>query len=564
MSKVIVVGLDGASLDLIRLWAEKGKLPTLAWLLQHGTSGPLRSTVHPYTAQAWTTMVTGVNAGRHRLFDFWERDLEIYGFRLTNASFRAAPALWTVLSERDRRVIVVNVPMTFPPEPVNGVLVAGRDTPGLHSSFTHPTGVREELERVLGCPYVIVPNDWRWMRLGRPGKAREELLNEVDIRFAAVRHLTRTRDWDFCMFVVSATDGAAHFFWHLHDPAFPGHDPVLAGQLGDVLLSVYQRTDECLGDLLEELGGDVSIVIVSDHGSGGRALRAIHLNRWLASHGWLHFEEDGGPEGRARHWVADGITRLKGVAYSLFPYQRLTWLRRMWPDRWRRWLSGYELFAGVDWSRTQAFSEERRGNIWINLQGRDPQGIVEPGIEYETLRSEIIAALESMAAPETGAPVVHKVWRREELFDGPFLDCIPDLLVEVESPSQFSIHRGDHSGPAIRLLTEQEINALTITGDHRMDGTLILHGPGIRSGVTITRVDMRDVLPTVLYMMGEPVPVYAEGRVVEEAFLAEWFAAHPLTYGGVGAQMRDQEGYAYSEKEHRWIEERLAGLGYMD
>jgi len=563
MNKVIVIGLDGASLDLIRSWATEGELPTFAHLLKHGASGPLRSTIHPYTAQAWTTMVTGVNAGRHRLFDFWERDFDSYGFRLTNASLRAAPALWTILSEHGRRVIVVNVPMTFPPETVNGVLVSGRDSPGLTSPFTYPPGIKDELHRALGRPYVIVPNDWRWMRLGNPEKARSELLGEVEVRFAAMRHLMRTREWDFCMFVVGATDGAAHFFWRLHDPSFPGHDPVLAGRLGNVLLEVYQRVDKHMSDLIGALTRDTTVFIVSDHGSGPRSLHLIHLNLWLHRHGWLRFDEGQRVTTDIARRIATGVTRLKGLAYSLLPYQRLNWLRRLWPDRWRRGLSRYELFADVDWSRTRAFSEERRGNIWINLRGREPQGIVEPGTEYESLREEIIAALEEEVDPETGAPRVRKVWRREELFEGPYADLIPDLLVEVKSPAQFKIHPGDRDVPPFRPFTEQERNALVVTGDHRMEGTLILYGPPVRPGAAIAGAEMRDVFPTVLYALDEPIPSYAEGRVLEEAFLPSQVEGRPPRWEEMAPPSDDRSKYAYSEEEQRAIEERLAGLGYL-
>ena len=561
MGKVLVVGLDGASLDLIRPWAAQGKLPTFARLLSEGASGPLRSTVHPYTAQAWTTMVTGVNAGRHRLFDFWERDLESYGFHLTNAGARAAPAIWSVLSERGRRVVVVNVPMTFPPEGVNGVLVSGRDTPGLSSEYAHPASVKEELEKALARPYVIVPNDWRWMRLGRPDKAREALLQEAEVRFAATRHLMETREWDFCMFVVGATDGAAHFFWRLHDPEFPGHDPELAETLGDVLLEVYQQVDQLLADLLQAAGDEVSLMIVSDHGSGSSQLRAIHLNRWLAQHGWLHFEE-ADSEPRTGRWMVNLVACLKQVAYSLIPYQQLNRLRQLWPDRWRKRLSRLELFAGVDWSRTQAFSEERRGSIWINLAGREPEGIV-PQADYEALRDEIAQALERASVPWSDEPLVRRVWRREELFAGPYTDRIPDLLIELKSPSQFHVHKGAHHGPAVRPLTEREIAEMTVTGDHRMEGTLILHGAGVQPGATFDPVDMRDVLPTALYLMGEAIPAYAEGRLVEAAFEDAWLAARPPVYDDTDLDGPGTERYDYSSEETDLLEERLEGLGYL-
>jgi predicted AlkP superfamily phosphohydrolase/phosphomutase len=562
MGKIVVAGLDGVSIELIRDWAKAGKLPTLARLLNNGASGTLRSTIHPYTAQAWTTMVTGVNAGRHRLFDFWERQLGAYSFRLTNASDRAAPALWTVLGQSGHRVLVVNVPMTYPPEPVNGVLVSGRDTPGLGSSFTHPPQVKEEL-RALSDPYVIVPDDWRWVRQEKPKRARDELLREIDIRFETVQHLTQTRDWDFCMFVVGATDGASHFFWHLHDPASPTHNPELYAGLGDVLLEVYQHVDRRLGELLATLGDDVSLAIVSDHGSGGRQPRAIHLNLWLAERGWLTFQKSGHTEDRLGRLTAGAIARMKEFAYSLLPYQQLNRLRRMWPDRWRRRLDSYALFADLDWAHTRAFSEERRGNIWINLHGRDPQGIVAPSAEYEGLRDEIITALEGETDPEAGTRIVHKVWRREELFDGPYLEHIPDLLVEVESPAQFTLHTAPHSGPPFRPLTNQERAALTVTGDHRMDGTIILQGPVIRAGATIGRANMEDIFPTLMYMANEPIPAYVEGHVLEEAFLPEQLIKHPPHSKVWQEAPFESTQYSYSEEEAREVEERLAGLGYL-
>jgi predicted AlkP superfamily phosphohydrolase/phosphomutase len=555
MAPLLIVGLDGASLELIRSWAAEGHLPTLAGLLERGASGPLRSTVPPYTAQAWTTMVTGVNAGRHRLFDFWERDLELYGFRLTNAGFRAAPALWTLLSQRGRRVVVVNVPMTFPPEPVNGVLVSGWDAPGLGSAFTYPPELKGELGRALGRPYVIVPGDARWMRLRRPERARSELLDEVVVRFATVRHLLRTRPWDMAMFVVGATDGAAHFFWHLHDHAHPAHDPALAARLGDVLLQVYRLVDEQLGLLLDEVG-DVSLLVVSDHGSGQRELRAIHLNLWLARLGWLHFGADGGG-----HWAA-ALARLKEVAGLVFPHQQLNWLRHLWPDRWRRRLSQGELFAGIDWERTRAFSEERRGNIWINLRGREPRGVVAAGAEYQALCSDIAAALEEMGDPVTGERIVHRVWRREELFDGPYLDRIPDLLIEVESPSQFMVHAGDRDGPPVRPLTEREIADLIVFGDHRMEGVLLMAGEGIRPGAALSGARLCDVFPTALYLMGEEIPALLDGRVVEQAFGPGWLGQHPPCYSHEGV-MGGAPQHTYSDQEAQEIIERLAGLGYL-
>ncbi|MEI2692189.1 MAG: alkaline phosphatase family protein [Anaerolineae bacterium] len=136
--RLVIIGLDGATFDLIQPWIAAGELPNLQRLMAEGSWGPLELVVHPFTAQAWTSMVTGVQQGKHRVFDFWERDFSTYGFRLINASHRALPALWNLLSQVGKPVIVVNVPQTYPPEPVQGVMVSGRDTPGLDTHLHLP------------------------------------------------------------------------------------------------------------------------------------------------------------------------------------------------------------------------------------------------------------------------------------------------------------------------------------------------------------------------------------------------------------------------------------------
>ena len=166
--------------------------------------------------------------------------------------------------------------------------------------------------------------------------------------------------------------------------------------------------------------------------------------------------------------------------------------------------------------------------------------------------------------PVTGVRMVCKVWRREELFEGPHLDRIPDLLLEVVSPSQFGIHQGDHDGPGFRKLTREEIATLVVSGDHRMEGTLILCGPGIRPGASVTGAEIPDVFPTVLYMMRESIPAQVDGQVILDAFLPQWLDVHPPTYSSINAGVENQDLREYSEVEQSEIEEHLAGLGYMD
>ena len=566
--RLVIIGLDGATFDLIQPWMAQGHLPNLQRLMAEGSWGPLASVVHPFTAQAWTSMVTGVQQGKHRVFDFWERDFSTYGFRLMNASHRAWPALWNLLNRAGRQVIVVNVPQTYPPEPVQGVMISGRDTPGLGAEYTYPPQLKAELDHISSTPYVIVPDDWRWTQRGRPDLARAELLREVQVRFDTALHLMDTQPWDLLFFVTSAPDGAAHFFWKYHDPTHPLYDPAEAARYGDTLLEVYRRCDERIGELLArvEKEPDVNVLVVSDHGQGPLGAQAVHLNLWLAGQGLLHFRtgHDESTVGERIAIVAShAAQRGKEWLYSRVGFQTLTKLRRWWPDSLRTRLGAETFFPGVDWRHTRAFSEELRGNIWINLAGRDPHGIVQPGEEYEALRDQIIADLPKLVDPTTGQRPVRRVWRREELFNGPYLDRFPDLIVEGDYADVFK-SRGEYRGrSAARQLSHEELNRIWITGCHRANGIFIAWGPDVQAGVRLSGARLIDVAPTALHLLGQPAPVEMDGRVLA-AVLRDPQAVdqHSTTLAELGFA-RAGDAVEFSDAEAEYVRERLAGLGYL-
>ena len=566
--RLVVIGLDGATFDLIEPWVAAGELPNLQRLMAEGSFGPLRSVVHPFTAQAWTSMVTGCQQGKHRVFDFWERDFNTYGFRLLNASHRALPALWNLLSQAGKDVIIVNLPQTYPPEPVKGVMVSGRDTPGLGAAYTFPHDLKDELDQASATPYVIVPDDWLWMQRGRPDLARAELLREIDVRFDSTRHLMDSRPWDMTFFVVSATDGVAHFFWKYHDPTHPLYNPEEAANYGDTILEVYRRCDRRIGELLERLEaeGGCNVLVVSDHGQGQLGPQAIHLNLWLEQQGLLGFRSNngGGTLGVKLNTLAShAVQRGKRSLYGRIRFQTLTKLRRLWPDSLRTRLGAETFFPDVDWSHTRAYSEELRGNIWINLRGRDPQGIVEPGAEYEALRDRIIAELPDLVDSQTGAKPIRKVWRREELFNGPYLERFPDLIVEADYPDMFKPH-GTYLGPqAVRQLTQAEMAQRAITGCHRMNGIFIAWGPDVTPGERLNDAALIDVAPTVLRLLGQPIPQEMDGHVLSQALRPEALAGlrtvslAELGFDGAGGEV------SFTDAEADYVSERLAGLGYL-
>ena len=566
--KALIIGLDGATFDLIQPWVRGGELPTFAKLMQEGSYGELRSVLPPLTAPAWTTMVTGTNPGKHGLVDFWARDFSGYGFRLLNASSRARPCLWDLVGQNGGQVIVCNVPMTYPPTPVNGVMVSGLDTPGIDAQYTFPPELKRELNEVVG-QYVIVGDDWMYSRRHQYDKARAAPFKDMEIHFAAASYLLDRYPWDFAMIVFTATDGASHFFWHFIDPQHPLYEPKNAERYGKVILEVYKGLDAKLAAFVQALPPNTTLFVVSDHGNGPMSNRAIYLNAWLEGKGLLRYKR-ASPGERWQGALSQTTLRVLRSAWhqvqNWIPFQMRAKIEALLPGGGKR-IESSLISAQIDWSKTKAFSEEVRGSIWINLAGRDAQGIVSPGPEYERLRERIISELPELRDPLTGEQLIRRVYRREELYHGPYANLTPDIILEPNDTIQiFRRSEGAHQTAAVRILSEAELRRGYTTGQHLMNGILLIYGGGVTAKGELSGVEMQDVAPTVLYAMGLPVPTWMDGRVLRDAFEPSYLSQHPVQLVSEteqGQEKHEDTGHGYSEQEARLVEDRLRGLGYM-
>jgi len=566
--KVLLVGLDGATFDLIKPWVESGELPTFATLMHEGSYGEMRTVLPPLTAPAWTTMMTGANPGQHGLVDFWARDFSGYSFRLLNASFRACPCLWDIASTANRHVIVLNVPMTYPPTTVNGVMVSGMDTPGLNAQYTFPTELKSELNEAVG-KYVITSDDWLYSRRRQYDKARAELLNAIEIRFAAATYLLERYPWDLAMIVFTATDGAAHFFWKFMDTAHVLYDAQSAARYGKTILEVYKKVDTKLAAFISTLPKGTVLFIVSDHGNGPVSDRAIHLNAWLEQKGLLYYKRGSARERWQRLLSQTALRALRSLRQQMrswIPYQMQTKLEALLPGGGKL-IESSLASAQIDWSKTKAFSEEVRGSIWINLKGRDAQGTVSPGAEYESICEQIISDVSELRDPRTGERLIKRAYRREELYHGPHANLEPDIILEPRDTIQiFRKYNGFGETKPVHILSKAELSAADTTGHHLMNGIFLVRGPGVKAGHEISGVRIQDVAPTVLYAMDLPVPTWMDGHVVRDAFEASYLAQHPVQFKHEDEhgkhETKDTNG-TYSEEEAKLVEDRLRGLGYM-
>lgn len=552
-SPLLLVGLDGAGLDLIERWTADGTMPTLRAVLERGTYGPLRSTVPAATFPAWTSLVTGVNPGRHGVLDFAERVPGTLRVRFVNGSHRRVPAFWRRLAGAGRRVVVVTVPATYPPETLpGGAMVSGFDTPltaAIDGSFVSPPALWPEIVRAVGrVPFAdfqeVAPGP------GWHGAAAASLLDGVERRARLTEHLIRTVRPDVCMVVFGESDTASHHFWRFHDLRSPRWTP---SPWGRVLPDVYAALDRALARLVAAFDAPPTVAVVSDHGSGGAGDRALYLNRRLADVGVLAFGA------RRSGGLAE---RMRGIALRRVPFRwQAGMLRRLGGLAGR--LEGAARFGAIDWRRTLAYSEELdyHPSVWLNLRGREPLGIVDPEA-YDAVRERVAAALEGWR-DDAGRPVLARVWRREEVYCGPSLEAAPDLLLEpalVEGYSP-SCLRSPSSGPAIRTLGPADFAAgkgAGMNGAHRPDGVYAFAGPGVRPLGTWERRAIADVAPTVLALAGQAVPAGLDGAPMD-AMLEDAIAWSPAA-----PEEAEIAAAAFSAEEEAEVARRLAALGYLD
>jgi len=570
--RVFVVGLDGATFDLIGPWVSKGLLPNFARCMHEGAYGPLESTIPSMTAQAWTSFLTGKNIGKHGLADFTMRRPGSYDLRVVDARLRDGDSLWKLLSDAGKRVIVINVPMTYPPEPVNGMLISGMDAPSVESSFIFPASMRQELLTAFPA-YRIEPKGREFLQKGQFAQFLENLLAIEETRFEVARWLLRRHPWDFFMVVFRATDYVQHWFWKHMDSDHPQRAPGDEA-FADAILQVYQRMDEMLGAFLDELDDDVVFALMSDHGAGPASNTIVYLNTWLRDLGLLRFKTE------SEKGVVGLAARVKRLLVSTILWGAYTELRRQlpsgWKDRLKEWFPQIErkvhslvLFSEIDWPRTMAYSQELRGTIWINLKGREPQGIVEPGDEYERLCKTLSEGLYELRDPETGETIVEHVYRKEEMYSGPYMDRIPDLIIGFKKKQgKFLYHTGrgalsSRRSPVQTLSAEALRRDLRPNGRHTVHGLFLFRGKPIRRGIEVKGPRIMDIAPTILHLMGQPIPSDMDGKVLTEILSPDFCASNPVQFKETAAQAPHEGTASYSEEEEREIEERLKGLGYI-
>lgn len=552
--RVMVIGLDGATLDLAEPWLKAGQLPHLARLSQQGGYGPLRSVWPVLSPSAWASFATGVNPGRHGIFDFVQRAPESYALRLVTARDLRAPTLWRLLSEAGKRVAVINVPMTYPPEPVNGVMITGLGTPD-QQVFTHPP----ELSQTLRARGYRVNKDV-FYRPGREAAFLKEVYALTDHVAETALDILQREAWDFFMVVFRDTDELAHFFWKHMDAAHPAHQPQTDPPWSRTLLEYYQYLDRWVGKLMETAGPEVDIIIMSDHGMGP-LYKDVYLNEWLRQKGWLNTLAS---TPSSADWLGKiGLTRsnisraLQTVGLARFERS----LRRAVGESAKFLPANNRLSfpEAIDWRNTQACSYGYHGQIFLNVLGREPQGVVEPLTTYPKLVSEIEQALMEIQDPDDGRPIVSRIIPQSEAFHGPYATWGPDLVVVMRGMSYITRQGYEFSAGANSFFSSPNTHE---SGSHRIDGLFFVAGPSFRASGKLRQFSILDLAPTIMYLMGYSVAQNMDGIPMVEVINERENQLKDLSYVYGGTANDGGQGQL-NEEEEKELTERLKNLGYL-
>jgi len=542
--RVFIIGLDGGTWGILNPLIEEQVMPNLKSLIERGIQSSLTSTIPPVTAPAWTTFQTGVNPGKHGIYEFNNYKPGTYRTWITNSQAIPLKTIWQIAGDQGRKVIIVNVPITYPPYPVNGCLVSGMLTPGTRSAFTYPEELSKEiLAKVPGYKILTTQDVFnvRGLKI-----FLSELMKTEKKRTQVMKHLLQHHPWDLAMVHYQSTDVLQHAVYAYLDPQSPYYDKSKYQQIK----RFYRIIDDGIGELMEIVPESALRIVMSDHGFCP-VRKLIHLNFFLAESEWLQY-----------HQRSPGHRLLRSALATLSKFDRFNVNRFILRGRRRRIRESLSEGLLIDWRNTQAFMINGwvYGNIYLNLKNREKEGIVLSH-RYDGLCQEIGQALYDLENPEK-EKMVEQVYQREDIYQGPYLESAPDLIVKPKIGYEFSstlFQRKELLRPAKSRRDH--------LGSHSPEGILVMQGEMIdtsaASVVKNTNPNIVDLFPTILFALGVGVPSYIDGKILEGAFKPEYFSAHPPVIKDTGKTKLVRDKPAYTNQEHEQINKRLRDLGYL-
>ena len=461
--RVLVIGLDGASFNLIGPWLKKKVLANLADIVKNGVSGPLESWLPPVTCPCWKCYSTGLNPGKLGVYWWQMVDVERRRIQTPNSRSFHGKEIWDYLSEAGFSSGVLNMPTTYPPKPVRGFLVSGGPM-ALEFNYTYPARLERRLKRI---GYKVHP-DAQMITQEYIKEHFDEFLKLFELRFKVAYKLANEFNVDFLHITIFYINVLHHFLWD-----------------HPLVRKAWEFIDDLIGWILSAWSPD-DLIILSDHGSG--PIRGVFaINAWLRAQGYLHL----GHKGTKKLFVRLGITRERLGA--LLPISLLDRLRRFRVKSVFRSLLPPAV-GDIDWDSSKVIGLGQGPVYLIGVSRNTP--------DYEALREELIRRLEALRNPRTGESIIVRAHRAEELY-GTLRGLAPDIILEP-APG----YHIEGNVAAKKVLDEPD----RWVAENAKYGIFVFHGDHFKKGLRVHGVRITDIAPTVLRLFGIEAPKHLDGR----------------------------------------------------
>jgi predicted AlkP superfamily phosphohydrolase/phosphomutase len=451
---------------------------------------------------------------------------------LVNSSFFAGTTIADYISFQELQAGLISFPLTYPPWSINGFIVAGFPTPQ-SINYSNPANLADKYGK------LSLPTDFP---IYSQKKKTRVSLSLVEARLALTLDSIAKGNYHFIGVVLNNLDIAHHHFWHTLDSDDPGKN---------IVLKEYQIADRAVGRLIDAMPEDSLIIIISDHGGGPSPTTFFNTNFWLSQMGWL-------TPIHSKITVSECIYHIFAWLKDHVPFKE--YFKRYLPLRLRQEFSfRVQNISSVDWSRSKAYrvpmSPPVEG-IHINVKGRQPKGIVQNNDEYERLREKIIKELLLIKDSKNQKPLVTKVFKREEIYSGEYLERAPDIVFFLDPR-----YRGG-AGMKELITPVPKYDLKMWSGNHTMNGIFIAYqSHSVNKGKVIKGAQIIDIAPTILFYMGLPIPGDMDGKILvdifEQSFLDENLVQHIKSISA--AYKREK----LSESEEEDMRKKLKGLGYL-
>lgn len=534
--KGLVIGLDGAEWRLIKPWIDEGRLPTFKRLVEGGSWGELISSLPPVTFPAWKCYSTGKNPGK--LGVFWWADVDFEGGKLIlhdSTSFKSYE-FWDYMGSENIKVGIINMPSTYPPKRVNGFMIAGFPATD-RSEYTYPPELKEKLKKRF--EYRINPK--HHIHVYRK-EALDEISELIEKRFEVAREYINKVD--FLHLTIFYLDDVQHFFW----------------KRKELILEFYQTIDSRISELIDLMGPEVYLFIMSDHGFTG-LFDTFYVNEWLSKKKYLVKKKTRPCIGVAGKLgvTQDRIVNL-GKKTRLFPFlfdrlsrKSLLRIKSSLPASGRK-IHDEGVASIIDWEKCRVVAL-KQGPVYLNKRKLS-------GHEYENLLKELKDELLNLRHPKTKEKIIRNVWEKSEIYFGKFTDRAPDLLVSPNEGYEIDMALGLHSGEENLEFGSTQSNRGQVfnrwVGTHRGNGIFLAYGPDIRRGLRVKGTRIYDLAPTLLHILKVPIPQDIDGRVVKEIFTKD--SEHSKRRVKYQTALETKMNRENSSDEE--MKQRLKALGY--